>query len=79
MKDEAEVFIKMIVSKMSTVIDGTDDTLDPKAMAYEDKYKLKRKAKSLIKILVRLKIEFTSGREALWTIYLVRSPNLLKQ
>ena len=29
MKDEAEAFIKMIVNKMSTVIDGTDDTLDP--------------------------------------------------
>ena len=79
MKDEAQAFIKMIVNKMSTVIDGTDDTLNPKAMAYEGKYKLKQKPMNLVKNLVRLKIEFKSGREALWTIYLARSPNLGKQ
>lgn len=45
MKDEALVFIKMIVNKISErntismVIAGCDDAFDPKTVAYEDKYK----------------------------------------
>lgn len=45
MKDEALVFIKMIVNKISErntismVTAGCDDAFDPKTVAYEDKYK----------------------------------------
>ena len=45
MKDEALVFIKMIVNKISErntismVIAGSDDAFDPKTVACEDKYK----------------------------------------
>ena len=71
MKDEARTFIKTIINKMSeqnpvsAVIAWSTDAFDPKVIANEDKDKLKRKVKNLIRKFVDLKIiEFKSGDEA---------------
>ena len=72
MKDDARIFIKTIINKMSegnpmsTVIARSVDAFDPKIIVNEGKDKLKRKVKSLIQKLVGLKlIEFNSGDEAI--------------
>ena len=50
---------------MSTVIAPSTDAFDPKVIANEDKDKLKRKVKNLIRKFVDLEImEFKSGEEA---------------
>ena len=69
MKDEALTFIKTVANKiseqkpMSTVIAGRTDPFDPKVIAYEEKYRLKRKVNNLTQKLVGLKIGFNSERE----------------
>ena len=72
MKNEAQVFIKKIINKMSernpmsTVIARSADAFDPKVLVNEDKDKLKQKVKNLIQKLVGLKlIEFKAGDKAL--------------
>ena len=72
MRDEARVFIKTIVSKMSernpmsTVIARSSDAFDPKVILHLSKDKLKWKAKNVIQKLVALKIvDFKCGDQAL--------------